>query len=320
MAYCSNCGSKLIDGAKFCQKCGHSIQSEQPECSNQRHRSEFVGKIYKCPNCGELLGSFTGVCPSCGYELRATAVSSSMQEFSRKLEAIEAHRERKPSKPLKERVYGEEITSTDEQKINLIRSFVIPNTKEDLYEFLILAGSNIDTESYNIDGTMRTTDARLAVSDAWKAKFEQAYQKAKLLFAGDQRFEEIQALHSSIHVSIKKAKSKSWKEAGIIWGIFIVMLVLPLALIGIANSQADKKENSRLESIVSEIELQLENGEYKHALMKANTLVYTANNSDAAHQWDIEREYWIDRIIEAANEHDIILEHPADTHVTEPDS
>ena len=37
-----------------------------------------------------------------------------------------------------------EVNETDQKKINLIRSYVIPNTKEDLFEFLVLASSNIN--------------------------------------------------------------------------------------------------------------------------------------------------------------------------------
>ena len=51
MAYCINCGEKIVDGAKFCQKCGYAV----PVSNNYEkdRQMEFSGKIYKCPNCGE---------------------------------------------------------------------------------------------------------------------------------------------------------------------------------------------------------------------------------------------------------------------------
>ena len=197
MAYCVQCGAQLVEGAKFCQKCGSSVHGGNTY-SSQRQQ-EFAGKVYKCPQCGEVLNSFESNCPSCGYELRGAKASNAVREFALKLEAIELQREFKQTRSLKSRMYGEEITKTDEQKISLIRSFVIPNTKEDLYEFLILAGSNIDVDLY--DGTVLKTDARLAVSDAWKAKYEQAYQKAKILLHGDHRLSEIQAFYTTTQKS-----------------------------------------------------------------------------------------------------------------------
>ena len=120
------------------------------------------------------------------------------------------------SNPIKNLYFGQSLTKTDEQKISLIRSFAIPNTKEDLYEFLILSVSNIDVDSYENDNQLRN-DARKAVSDAWKAKFEQAYQKAKLIFADDPKFTEIEKLHSNTNASINKAKWKTelLKEKGL---------------------------------------------------------------------------------------------------------
>ena len=68
MAYCKNCGIQLVDGAKFCQKCGCSVEDER--IGYTQRKQEFEGKLYKCPNCGEILKSFELNCPACGYELR----------------------------------------------------------------------------------------------------------------------------------------------------------------------------------------------------------------------------------------------------------
>ena len=85
MAYCVTCGTKLVDGAKFCQKCGQPVANNAR--SNISRQIEYAGKIFKCPNCGEVLHSFVRNCPSCGLELRATKSSSAVREFVQKLEA-----------------------------------------------------------------------------------------------------------------------------------------------------------------------------------------------------------------------------------------
>lgn len=289
-------------------------EKEQPSVQKKEkteRKTVYEGELHKCPSCGEILHSYVAVCPSCGYEVRGAKAVSSVKELAQKLEAIESSRERKRTRSLKDRMYGEEITSTDEQKISLIRSFVIPNTKEDLYEFLILAGSNIDVDLY--DGTVLKTDARLAVSDAWKAKFEQAYQKAKLVFKGDPRFSEIQSIYDSTYKSIKKSKGKNWKLLGIIYGtLFAIIIVVAFIIVPLSQHN----EGKRLNAIISNIETALDNGEYKMALMYADSLVpqSSVNLGDAFElEWEIQREYWIDKVISIAAENSIDLERPIET-------
>ena len=67
MAYCKNCGAVLVDGAKFCQKCGTKVDAAAPNSSTRQQ--EYAGTMYKCPRCGEVLESFVSNCPACGLEL-----------------------------------------------------------------------------------------------------------------------------------------------------------------------------------------------------------------------------------------------------------
>lgn len=251
--YCSNCGEKLSAKSKFCNNCGNSITKsdvveEEQEIKieeNTERKNVYDGKIHKCPSCGEGLKAFDIKCPSCGFEIRDRNSSSSLREFYLKLEKIESGREKKKATSIfAQSLTGDNLSKTDEQKISLIRSFIIPNTKEDLYEFLILSKSNIEIDLY--ENTQLKT-ARLAVSDAWKAKFEQAYQKAKLLFKNDERMIEIQAMYDEVNKSIEKAKWKTWKIIGITFGIIILMYVFifgMIALTGGFDSDDNKSNNS----------------------------------------------------------------------------
>ena len=162
MAYCSNCGNQLRDGAKFCDNCGFQVGESD---FNSKRQTVFEGNIHKCPNCGEVIDAFTTECPACGYELRSSKSISSIRELSQKLEE----------------------TTSSEQKIDIISSFYIPNTKEDIYEFAILAAANIKIDSY--------------AADAWYAKLEQTYKKAELSIKDTQEFLYISKLY-------KRAKRK----------------------------------------------------------------------------------------------------------------
>ena len=99
MAYCTNCGKFVEDDVKFCGHCGarmvvknpasspdsSSIPSQPPlQTSNQgpQRKTVFEGEVHKCPHCGAILASFVKNCPDCGFEIRGSANTSSVHEFS----------------------------------------------------------------------------------------------------------------------------------------------------------------------------------------------------------------------------------------------
>lgn len=180
MAFCMNCGQQLPDGAKFCANCGTATGTVKSE--GIQRKTVYDGEIHKCPNCGEILNSFVSTCPSCGYEIRNTRVSTSIREFAENVIKAE----------------------TEAQKITLIRNFPIPNTKEDIYEYMILASSNL-TESMDAD-----------VFEAWRAKFEQGFQKANYLLKEDTAaLTELQLLYDKTSKKIHRLRAnKQVKAAG----------------------------------------------------------------------------------------------------------
>lgn len=187
MSICIKCGREIFDEAKFCNECGAKVGTES-QSSFREENTVYEGKIHKCRNCGEILGAFESVCPTCGYELRDTYSSDSVREFAEKMEQLQEHGK----------------ASSKNKIISLIRTFPIPNTKEDLFEFIILAGANIREDRYDDD----LPKYKQEISDAWKAKFEQAYQKAKLSCSGDESFLEIEKLYQEKTDEQRKARIK----------------------------------------------------------------------------------------------------------------
>lgn len=310
MPFCYNCGKKMESDAKFCSECGYPNNNVLANNQEQR-KMIYDGEIHKCPNCGEILNSYSSNCPTCGYELRDVKAVSSVSAFAAKLEEIEANRENARDNFFKELYFGKTATKADEQKISLIKSFAIPNTKEDLYEFLILASSNINPDMYDML-TIKQTDVRVDVSNAWKAKFEQAYQKARLVFAGDAKLVEIEELYKKMHRLIKKSKWQNTQLYLAACGFSLVMIVAIIIMGSISDSNSEKKELARLEAIVEDIEAALEDKEYEYALIYADSLQCNPQYLDDATetQWEIQREYWIDKVIEEAEEAGIYLERP----------
>ena len=323
--FCPYCGTKLDDGARFCKNCGEAVsdtaeqipkaqQTEAPDGNPSERKTVYEGYIHKCPNCGEVLDSFAVNCPTCGYELRGARASSAVKEFSLKLEAIESRREyEKPLGPFAVLDAQQRVSKTDKQKISLIKSFSVPNTKEDMLEFMILATSSMNMRIYDSTNTS-VSKSEKEINAAWFSKVQQVYEKAKRSYSTDSIFAEIQTLYDSCNAEIKKSKKKGVIKWGLMFGWMPVLFAVIFIWIGIYSPISEKKEIARLEAIVVEIEAQLKRGEYKYALMNAETLVYSGSirNEEQERQWAVKREYWIDKIIEEAADDGIILERPAE--------
>lgn len=188
MAYCIQCGKELVENAKFCAACGTAIDAPQKKIDEQR-KTVYDGQLHKCPNCGEMLDAFVTICPICKYELRGTDITSYVHEFSLKLEN----------------------TEDAVQRIELIKNFYVPNTKEDIYEFFILAAANISVVGYDID--------------AWMTKFEQTYLKAKVAFAKSEELKYIEEIYSRTKALNKKATRAKKVLAVILFSLGLVMIM-----------------------------------------------------------------------------------------------
>lgn len=308
MPFCINCGEEITEVAKFCHMCGAKVILKKGDAKSKRI-VRYEGEKIKCPSCGENIKSFMVSCPSCGHEFRNKKATNSVREFEAKIEKIEAKREYEKPRGIFG-IYDSSlrISKADEQKISLIRSFSVPNTKEDIMEFMILATSNINYRLY--DSIYNISKGERAINDAWLSKIRQVYDKAKLSYRGDSDFILIQNIYDNCMIDIGRSKKR-----GIIKWMMLVGWV-PLLWIGIIASlvitgpKEDAKELGRLENVVVDVQEALDNGEYKHALRVADSIDYQRYNHEMKRKWEIERDYWIDKVIEEANKNGVILERP----------
>ena len=215
MPYCSTCGQKLEENAKFCSRCGASLSLIQtPTRTLEQRKTSYDGKILKCPSCGEILSSFSTHCPTCGLELRGLSASSCVKELIDKLEEIENQRtEQSWSEILKQKIGGKMLSPVAEKKINVIKNFPIPNTKEDIQEFIILATANMKFDAYTSSKAERIEQE--AIAEAWRVKYNQAVKKAEYTFSNDE----------VCNLSIcRKSKTKGWQSWNIIQKTLWVIL------------------------------------------------------------------------------------------------
>ena len=101
-----------------------------------------------------------------------------------------------------------------QQKANLIINFSVPNTREDILEFMILASSNIDVKK-GIDDE---------VTKAWISKLDQVYEKAKLLLGSGPSFTQIKYIYDRKKAQIKNRKFKGLATACFIVGGYILLM------------------------------------------------------------------------------------------------
>lgn len=221
MPFCSTCGAKLNDGAKFCCECGAALAVNQ---GNTKRTTEYEGEIHKCPNCGETLNSFVSNCPVCGYELRNNHSSNSITAFSAKLNEIDSKCSQKGK-----------TTKAYIEKINLIKQFTIPNNKEDITEFFMLAYSNIDTDVYGLKGNSPALISQRKVSDAWLLMFHQAYQKALIVFGTSTEFATIRNLHDDLCKEVKKKK----RQLPIYFTVSVIVAIILFVLFGYLLTNAN---------------------------------------------------------------------------------
>ena len=205
MKFCQYCGNQLNDDAVFCDKCGKKVGgASQPAKDDQPTKD---GKVYKCPYCGGNLPSDVSVCPSCGSEIRGREAVSSIKDFHKSLQQIEDD-------------------DDDNKKVTLIRTFPIPNNKEDIVEFMLLASSNFDAEHYLDDKGNAIVDA------AWLAKIEQCYKKSKIMFSSQRDLQQIENIYKEVQAKLHKKKKKSL----IIILAALAALIVPIIVISIVFS------------------------------------------------------------------------------------
>lgn len=192
MSFCTNCGHEIEGSAKFCSNCGTPTTGDLKD----KRKIVYEGELHKCPSCGEVLESFSMKCSACGYEIRDTTTSKAIKQFASKLEQV----------------------GSDKEKANIIRNFPVPNTKEDIIEFMILATSNIGED---LSGD---------ISDAWYSKIEQTYKKANLVLKNKPELADISDLYNQAVIKLQKEKNRI-KVRNLGSDISEIMPVLPNIII-----------------------------------------------------------------------------------------
>lgn len=251
MAVCINCGEPLGKAAKFCPNCGKAVEKRTSEGKSGPTQT-FEGEIKRCPNCGESVPSFNAVCANCGFEFRNTKASTAVQDFAEMIAKIEYERRNSSDSAMKmlikrfDRKKGE-MDITDKSIANIIRSFAVPNTIEDIFEFMALASSNIDLNVLNKPANTPEEKANKAIVEAWSAKFEQVYRKAQITFGQSDDFYQIQEIYNAKQNEKIEREAKKKEESKQIF-LWVVGILFVLWVLGTITSIVDAHEQKQAQN------------------------------------------------------------------------
>jgi len=260
-------------------------------------KSDKLGDVRKCPACGAIAESFAVKCQDCGTEFRNIEASQNIIKFFEKLDEIESNRKDSvyssdgnangigvltiikwlffwyillplkivnffinKSKPAK-------WSTTDSRKEELILNFPVPASKEEILEFLTLAYSRLNTNTY-FNLFSEETKYKNAWNKIWLKKIEQINAKASLAMKNDKKsLEDVQNIANESRNIIKNNNSKAVYVS--IGFALIIVVLIAWAKISNNNSEASHTKEKELKVKAEEY---IKAGDYQNAENIINTL------------------------------------------------
>ena len=171
---------------------------------------EMAGNTIRCPQCKAAIPSFTTKCEFCGHEFRNLKATSSVQDFYEKLNSIESSRVG---------AKNAENTKLANQKAQIISSFPVPNSKEDIFEFLSMSVSIVKNLPKGAEDDIHRGDK--IIYDAWLSKLNQMMTKARMSFPNDPQIQTLNVEYDKILESNRR--SKVMKTTLIVLGVVAVI-------------------------------------------------------------------------------------------------
>jgi hypothetical protein len=174
----------------------HQLKGIQPKPAKEK-----VGNIKTCPACGASVKSMTSACEDCGQEFANIEANKSITGLYNRINSLQKDVNEK------EKVFNE-------RKAEMINNTAIPNTKEDLIDFLVLCSTQANVAFANRGYSK--------VISAWSRKGNEAVSKAKILFKNNI---ESMALVDKFEKKLKFGKLLSYLT---VRNIIILLIIIRL--------------------------------------------------------------------------------------------
>jgi len=262
-------------------------------------KSDKLGDVRKCPACGAIVETFATKCQDCGTEFRNIEASKNIIKFFEKLDEVESNRKDSFYESNKSNIgIGTVIkwlffwyillpfkiisffinkskpakwSTTDSRKEELILNFPIPVSREEILEFLNLASSKINSNTY-FNAFAEETKYKDSWNKIWLKKIEQIHSKAAMAMKNDKKsFEDVNKIAENARFTIKNNNKKVLHIA-----LGFITLVAALIIWGIISSNIDDNNLNKQKELKTKAETFIKSGEYA----KAEEIILTMDNED----------------------------------------
>ena len=241
--------ARLVELKKKEAKANQQYQLEMEKAKSAQPsapKSEKYGDVRKCPACGAIVPSMAAKCPECGYEFTNVEANSSTRLLMQKIDEIQAQYaeltanvDNKDESAIRTRGYQVKHQLND-RTAQLIQNFPIPNTREDLIEFLTLCIGNSKADSVMLDGND-------PVTPAWRKKLQQVIAKVKVALPNDQQAQELIDEYEGKRENSKKKGKK------IAIGIVVLFVIALLIAFLVPKEMSPKEQVKALSEQVVEM-------------------------------------------------------------------
>lgn len=167
----------------------------------------------KCPNCGAIITDVVMRCPECGYVFQKVTVTDSSEALFRLLNN----------------------TNSDKQKKQIIESFPIPNSKQDLLDFLLLSKPYLK-------------DVKGVFAKAYFKKYAECIDRCKQFFPDDPDFIRFLKEYEEVTVLRKSKRQRTFKRIVIAAMLMAVAIVGYLTIPTLLNNRCIKEFSKQIET------------------------------------------------------------------------
>jgi hypothetical protein len=251
-------------------------EKQQSKVDAAAPKSNKLGDVRKCAACGAIAETFATKCSDCGTEFRNIEASHNITKFFDKLDELESNRKENlydnqkkdlgtkvitlikwwffwwiliPLKPityLLNKFKPAKWSTTDSRKEELIMNFPVPASREEILEFLNLATSKINSNTY-FNAFSEETKYKDTWNKIWLKKIEQIYSKASIAMKNDKKsFEDVDKMASQAR-EIVKSNNKKVIHFAILFAVVILVIIL-MAVFSTDEKVDQNGENAKIEA------------------------------------------------------------------------
>ena len=208
--------------------------------------SEKREKVAKCPNCGATIVGGLAACPDCGYAFNNKKANSSIEKLHAQLDEFNIRQEKRfdGSSAVGSIVkgFGRAMGRGPEKaKMDIISNFPVPNTRNDLLEFLTMikpqAKSTADNRGLNIHN-------QEDMGYAYWLLYSNCINKAKISFSDDKDFASFFQYYDEQIEKTKGVIGFAKTHPGATYLISLSLFIILMAIVGGQCASSYKAEEA----------------------------------------------------------------------------